>query len=1347
MLQLKKRLSITLLCAGLVLWNAPVLSSDDLTKLTRGGFSFEIAKKDGKINLDDEGVFKVNINTTRRLHYGMLPADKLNKLNKEDIAFKDWFGLAISDTKMLKPQQGFFAFNNIGKLANFSGLQNTCQDGVVTTCTAFEVGQKDQSKDIVAGNEYYLYTDFDSLSMPSIMNYATLVSIAVDLATQPLIVTNERTRGQDLREKAQKSMINGDVFDYIYNHANLSLTTAKILTNLIELYLHAEGSEPSFPIKKPAQSELGVMVLDIKESFKTIEEALKALSTVKKQAIANTVTDGSLRKITYSEDKTNALVSAQLNESTGSKKSSTGAFSADYTIEDMLTYAMLQALLNRFTDKNSTTGKEYFYFPKNPQDKVNYFVSAYKAAGVSYNKNTNYLKADLDQAEISEVMKVYKKLIEKEKLDQKEQLIAQSMVFAIGVNLFTNTGSKAIKFLSSTKELEKALKAIDKGELVSASGKMLMKGFLTQVDNIGQDFLQSILTRVATYAVPGIGWGRAAVDLANAGNQVAPFAYDIFTAPRRIPFLVEQEGVYAPFSVAFDKYSFLRYPGIQHNGAQDKQEVNSVDPFSNGQYAYSHYFLYGEHPLNQFQPWNINNRNATLAASGVAYSYDVIAAARGESGKEAMTAIHQQKDNFDDGLYGIQFHVARHEHDDPYSTGRTFTSPLTGITNQTNEVLEENYLIDVLGIQIKNKTQYHLNQMARATPTDNWIHKPFKADDSKQSTPNSVIDYLAKDKQFENQGLYYISFADGFASAIETKYKHGAIVNNYKTDKGIVHVTPGIYTIDAQLEIIPPTSAKVKGNTVFSDNHKMFVMANVSNGLDTALEKDPNVIPYIAINQTPNTSTAIGRRFEYNPNQGSYHFAFKLHRPNNTPLFVQDYDRKIRIAFFLRDLSTENHTEHFFYTLDPNQTKPDQDGVYRIQLPAHFFIKQEEGKHFANAGLRLAWYDSVMTQYANYVGVDEADIVDELFKRNSQTSQTYDAVNKIFMAQYTFDGHPADANFALDQIGAPVTQLKTLPDIEAVHPSNAQVLNLMDTRAFKWSHSTDFAYYELQIWGTNANAFTQTLPAQRVNAYCKDETCVYPFNELDTELVEGTLLWRVQGYGHGINGVKTTDIERFTLTRRWLELKTDDPLKTQWDAFTGAGHFKEGEYIQFCFGNLHSENNQETLIGYLIEAKNLSTNETFLMLGESHNPQTGCSEFNLPQTGKIKLQRLASEVEYYGEPELVSYGLLNPENIRVIAKDASGESGVDEGDSTEGSTETEKRKIAYTQVLESYRDSTGQWISTFYTNGHVYANLHFRSGTLDLAGRTLIIEGDLIHSGGTLNINGGQLIVKGDYRI
>ncbi|NWH06989.1 hypothetical protein, partial [Desulfobacter latus] len=55
------------------------------------------------------------------------------------------------------------------------------------------------------------------------------------------------------------------------------------------------------------------------------------------------------------------------------------------------------------------------------------------------------------------------------------------------------------------------------------------------------------------------------------------------------------------------------------------------------------------------------------------------------------------------------------------------------------------------------------------------------------------------------------------------------------------------------------------------------------------------------------------------------------------------------------------------------------------------------------------------------------------------------------------------------------------------------------------------------------------------------------------------------------------------------------------------------------------------------------------------------------------------------------------------------------------------------------------WTLTF--DETIADDFELKSGTINLNGHTLTVEGNLIHSGGTLNVNGGALIVNGDYQI
>ncbi|CAK8719308.1 hypothetical protein GMJAKD_08585 [Candidatus Electrothrix aarhusensis] len=73
--------------------------------------------------------------------------------------------------------------------------------------------------------------------------------------------------------------------------------------------------------------------------------------------------------------------------------------------------------------------------------------------------------------------------------------------------------------------------------------------------------------------------------------------------------------------------------------------------------------------------------------------------------------------------------------------------------------------------------------------------------------------------------------------------------------------------------------------------------------------------------------------------------------------------------------------------------------------------------------------------------------------------------------------------------------------------------------------------------------------------------------------------------------------------------------------------------------------------------------------------------------------------------------------------------------------QTDPTKPGIEGIIRTY------YVDSYGVSGDVWAHVELRTGTLDLAGRTLTIMGNFIHSGGVLNVNGGKLIVKGDYRI
>ncbi|WP_156964783.1 M23 family metallopeptidase, partial [Alteromonas marina] len=67
----------------------------------------------------------------------------------------------------------------------------------------------------------------------------------------------------------------------------------------------------------------------------------------------------------------------------------------------------------------------------------------------------------------------------------------------------------------------------------------------------------------------------------------------------------------------------------------------------------------------------------------------------------------------------------------------------------------------------------------------------------------------------------------------------------------------------------------------------------------------------------------------------------------------------------------------------------------------------------------------------------------------------------------------------------------------------------------------------------------------------------------------------------------------------------------------------------------------------------------------------------------------------------------------------------------------------------SYKDENGVTKNTVIKqlSLHVKANLVLQSGTIDLEGETIVVDGDFIQQGGIVYVKNGSLIVKGDYRL
>jgi len=224
------------------------------------------------------------------------------------------------------------------------------------------------------------------------------------------------------------------------------------------------------------------------------------------------------------------------------------------------------------------------------------------------------------------------------------------------------------------------------------------------------------------------------------------------------------------------------------------------------------------------------------------------------------------------------------------------------------------------------------------------------------------------------------------------------MADSYRANKGIMHLTPGIYEIKVGIGINSPDNDKIKvtGQTMFEDKQLMFVMASVSNGNDQAENKsldDPKYIPHIGI---PEGNRVNDRYFSFDRKTDRYTFHFKLKENEN-------FKRNIRIALLDKAGDNPSDFSNFtFYTLETSEKNT--DGKYSFIVPSFYFEEQDDGSVFTKRTLRIAWYDHVLKKYCEYTGVSEDELVTQLFKRNKDARKIFpeDAVSKVFMAGAKF---------------------------------------------------------------------------------------------------------------------------------------------------------------------------------------------------------------------------------------------------------------------------------------------------------------------------------------------------------
>jgi len=743
-----------------------------------------------------------------------LPKDSLynsDNTNK-DVSYSTLF----FDTKMINAQEGFFDISKIGT-----------KDSSFKASTSF--GLNEINYDSLITNEYILYTEFNKVSKPAVLNYITVGNIALN------ILSNSKSLGYSVNENVKNFL---KQLNKVKTLASNTISVVSMVNNIYGTILNtAYLDETSDDYKKQTPYLLYQSLQN------TIDETTLILS-----AVGASVPDISSKMVPseYSTDSIydNALrktVFTLFDTNTDSKYDDVKAFVTNKTIKDAVYEGILSILLQPFSYNGS------FYYPKDGN-----FLTVYTKI------NSTELTTKYDKISVSDLAGLFRTYINNLNNNQPAitdltykdlriiKLTSKSILHAGGQKIF----EKFKKIASDTKSIKKATElaeSIINGSMsnIITSEKMfkIANGFfdlaLNKLGEAALDIGLKLSGRLLSYAVPGAGWAKASVDLADAGNTAGAFALDFFTAPRQVPFLIKNKDgvdkVFEPFTMNLIKLSYLKYPYGQ---------INNYDPFSNGQYTFDSYFLAGnsiEPQGENFKPWNINNRDVTLVANGVVYSYDMRIGAFDHDGRKAFHNIFNFKDEFDNGLYDLNFDVKKYDNDDLENEPQTFTSPLTGVQNQENQVIDENYLTKSIGLNFINTTDYKIRHTDKNdahnvfewetgiadwldTDTDeNNVEYEFygEDDDNLGTDTNSLLD------TFSGNDFYYLSFKDQFVTGLETNYGNTFSVN-YDNDKGIMHSTPGIYEVKIDLGINNPNNTdSASSQTKFKDKQLLFVMASV----------------------------------------------------------------------------------------------------------------------------------------------------------------------------------------------------------------------------------------------------------------------------------------------------------------------------------------------------------------------------------------------------------------------------------------------------------------------------------------------------------------------------------------
>jgi hypothetical protein len=724
--------------------------------------------------------------------------------------------------------------------------------------------------------KYVLYTEFDQLSAPSIMNYVTGASMLIE------IIANIDSENK--------------IISAIESLKNIRNTASDIL-----LMTEAIIS----PLHTIAES-----VCEIDHPFRITMKNI----TIQKSKI-DAIFSNFERRHYRSDIKTDRrfkniilVVSRWLDFDEQKRKTFVEDLKSYDTFIDIIVNHLIKEMLSYVSIEREIDGTKY----KTLDIKLYRDIELLSVYGnvIATIKKGNYMPIDYAAQLLSSPDSLKY---------EKEYYISIGKYFtkSYKTNAFLKKLSNTI---NSLKDIATLLKAIDgritKSVNVSNLGKYIADEVIKQMESDLVKIGTNLATQIVSYIVPGVGQAKAVLKAGKAFNTLGKFTYDTFTAPRVIPFEVKGDDVHLSYFSALDKYSFLNYPCDQ---------INTKDPYNTTANAiFNSYFLYGTGYEENFNPRDINNRLATLATQGVTYSYSFNIGAYDKMGDTIRDYVYDEYEYFqiDKPVFSVKYETQKYIDDNLEENPKTFVSKITGVKN-----------IETPKPLFFKGGSYDQFEKIFADP--------------------SRVEFLANS---EAEYFVCINFQDLFWKHLRKVYgEEGSFWNNYKNNMGITHLTPGIYKINTEIQILPVTKSEDK--VLFADNHLMFVMANIAK----KDENDPNALPKLQ-----------SYSLEHDIKNDLYYISFRFNEIVNRDM-----------VFSIADISKEYTDNESIISIFVDKNEQN----YRAIIP-HFLF--QNGTNY-----KIFYHDALSQRYANLMNIEESKVHLDLYRRRIQHMSSPDAIRRV----------------------------------------------------------------------------------------------------------------------------------------------------------------------------------------------------------------------------------------------------------------------------------------------------------------------------------------------------------------